>query len=61
MAQVSGEREVICVMQLRNKQPKNVHDSKKQAGSKACFRTDDVNFLQYFSLFSGNLFEEVSE
>jgi len=61
IAKVTGERDIICVLQLRNKQPKNVHDSKKQAGSKACFRTDDVNFLQYFSLFSGNLFEEALE
>jgi len=61
IAKASGDRSVICVLQLRNKQPKNVHDSKKQAGSKASFRADDVNFIQYFSLFSGNLFEEALE
>ena len=30
IAKASGDRSVICVLQLRNKQPKNVHDSKKQ-------------------------------
>jgi hypothetical protein len=46
------------VVQLRNKEPKNIHTKKGSVGNKSAFRTDDINFLQYFALNSSTLFEE---
>ena len=58
IARLSGDKKTICVLQLRNKCPKNVKTKKGDASNTSCFRTDDINFLQYFALNSSTLFEE---
>ena len=49
------------MVQLRNKEPKNIHTKKGSVGNKSAFRTDDINFLQYFALNSSTLFEQAHD
>ena len=58
IARQTGDKKSICVVQLRNKEPKNIHTKKGSLANKSAFRTDDINFLQYFALNSSTLFEE---